>query len=110
MTHVAVGAMRFDSFMKVYPVDWDLPGYVNRSIQNDLRVHGRYAFIPLATGAAADWKQSMSNVVLRAVNGWLPGDLKSFLERTAEENRLESFYFKQLHAGPATSRVQGDIS
>jgi len=90
MTYVAVGALRLDSFTKVYPVDWDLPGYVNRSIQNELRVHGRYAFIPLAAGAAADWKQSMSNGVLSAVNAWLLGDLKSFLERTAEENRLDA--------------------
>lgn len=90
MTHVAVGALRFDSFTKVYPVDWDLPGYVNRSIQNELRAHGRYAFIPVAADAAAEWKRSISNSVLSAVNAWLPGDLKSFLERTAEENRLDA--------------------
>jgi hypothetical protein len=90
MTHVAVGALRLDSSTKVYPVDWDLPGYVNRSIQNELRAHGRYAFIPLATDAAADWKQSISNGVLSAVNAWLSGDLESFLERTAEENRLDA--------------------
>jgi len=90
MTHVAVGALRFDSFTKSYPVDWDLPGYVDRSIQNDLRVHGRYTFIPLAADASGDWKQSVSNGVLSAVNAWLPGDLKAFLERTAEENRLDA--------------------
>jgi hypothetical protein len=90
MTHVAVGALRFDSFTKVYPVDWDLPGYVNRSIQKELRMHGRYAFIPLAAEAPVDWKRSMSNSVLSAVNAWLPGDLKSFLERTAAENRLDA--------------------
>jgi hypothetical protein len=90
MTHVAVGALRFDSFTKVYPVDWDLSGYVNRSIQNDLLAHGRYTFIPLAAGAAADWKQSMSNGILSAVNAWLPRDLKAYLERAAEENRLDA--------------------
>lgn len=90
MTHVAVGALRFDSFTKVYPVDWNLSGYVNRSIQNELRAHARYAFIPLAADPATDWKQTMSNGVLSAVNAWLPGDLKAFLERTAEENRLDA--------------------
>lgn len=90
MTHVAVGALRFDSFTKVYPVDWDLPGYVNRSIQNELRMHGRYAFISLAADGAADWKQSMSNGVLRAANAWLPGDLKAYMEQAAEENRLDA--------------------
>jgi hypothetical protein len=90
MTHVAVGALRFDSFTKSYPVDWDLPGYVDRSIQNDLRVHGRYTFIPLAADASGDWKQSVSNGVLSAVNAWMPGDLKAYLERAAEENRLDA--------------------
>jgi hypothetical protein len=90
MTHVAVGSLRFDSFTKSYPVEWDLPGYVNRSIENDLRLQGRYALIPLAAAASADWKQSMSSGVLSAVNAWLPGDLKAFLERAAEENRLDA--------------------
>jgi hypothetical protein len=90
MTHVAVGSLRFDSFTKFYPVEWDVPGYVNWSIENDLRVQGRYALIPLAVGASVDWKQSVSNGVLNAVNAWLPGDLKAFLERAAEENRLDA--------------------
>ena len=30
MTHVDVGSLRFDSFTKVYNVDWNIPDYMNR--------------------------------------------------------------------------------
>jgi hypothetical protein len=63
MAHVAVEAWRFDRFTKSYPVVWNPPGYVNRSIQNELRAHARYALIPLAADAVADSKQSMANGV-----------------------------------------------
>jgi hypothetical protein len=89
MTHVDVGSLRFDSFTRVYNVDWDIPGYINRTIENDLRARGSYTFIPLAVDATADWKQSMSNGIASAVNSWMPGDLKDFLEKTATENRLD---------------------
>jgi len=89
MTHVDVGSLRFDSFTNAYNVDWDIPGYINRAIENDLRVHGNYTFVPLAIDADAGWKQSMSNGIVSAVNSWMPGDLKAFLEKTSAENRLD---------------------
>lgn len=90
MTHAAVGALRFDSFTKTYPVDWDLPGYVNRSIEKDLSAGGNHRFILLAADASPDWKQSASSDVFNAVNAWMPGDLKAFLERADDENRLDA--------------------
>ena len=65
MTHVDVGSLRFNSFTNSYDVDWDIPGYINRMIENDLRARGRYTFIPLAVDAPADWKQSMSAGIIR---------------------------------------------
>jgi hypothetical protein len=81
--------LRFDSFTKVYNVDWDIPGYINRAIENDLKTRGNYTFIPIAANAPADWKQSTAAGILSAVNAWLPGDLESFLKKTTEENRLD---------------------
>jgi hypothetical protein len=89
MTHVDVGTLRFDSFTNVYNVDWDIPGYLNRTIENDLKARGNYTFIPLAVNADAGWKQSISNGIVSSVNAWMPGDLKAFLKQTAEENRLD---------------------
>jgi hypothetical protein len=89
MTHVDVGSFRIDSFTNVYNVDWDIPGYVSRKIETDLRARGSYTFIPLAVNADAGWKQSMSAGIVSAVNSWMPGDLKDFLEKTAAENRLD---------------------
>jgi len=89
MTHVDVGSLRFDSFTKVYKVDWDIPDYLNRTIESDLRARGNYAFIPVAGTAPQDWKQSMSNSILNAVTGWMRDDLKAFMNKTAEENRLD---------------------
>lgn len=89
MTHVDVGTLRFDSFTKPYKVDWDLPGHLNRTIQNDLKARGGYTFIPLAVDADAGWKQSTSNGIVSAVNSWLPGDLKAFLEKSSAEHRLD---------------------
>ena len=89
MTHVDVGSLRVDSFSKVYNVDWDIPGYISRTIENDLRARGNYTVIPIAVNAPADWKQSRSNSILSAVNAWMPGDLKAYLEQAAEENRLD---------------------
>jgi hypothetical protein len=88
MTHVDVGSLRFDSFTKDYDVNWNLPGYLTRTIESDLSAHGSFTFIPLAGTAAQDWKQSMSNSVLSAVTGWMRDDLKAFLGQTAAENRL----------------------
>jgi hypothetical protein len=89
MTHVDVGTLRFDGFTNVYKVDWDIPGYLNRTIENDLKTRGNYTFIPLAVDADAGWKQTMSSGILSAVNSWMPGDLKAFLENAAAENRLD---------------------
>jgi len=89
MTHVDVGSFRLNSFTKLYNVDWDIPGYISRAIENDLRARGSYTFIPLADNAPASWKQSMSNGVLSAINAWMPGNLKSFLKQAAEDNRLD---------------------
>jgi len=89
MTHVDVGSFRLNSFTKLYNVDWDIPGYISRAIENDLRARGSYTFIPLADNAPASWKQSMSSGVLSAINAWMPGNLKSFLKQAAEDNRLD---------------------
>jgi hypothetical protein len=89
MTHVAVGSLRFDSFTKVYNVDWDIPAYIKRTIENDLRALGNYTVVPLAIDARAGWKQSMSDGIFSAVNGWMPDDLKAFLKQAAEEKRVD---------------------
>ena len=89
MTHVNVGELRFDSFTKVYNVDWNIPDYMNRAIENDLNAPGAYIFIPLAVNAPADWKQSTATGILSAIKGWMPGDLEAFLKQTAAEDRLD---------------------
>ena len=63
MTHVHVGSLRYDSFTKVYNVDWNIPDYISRTIENDLKARGTYTFIPIvavfqpspATLAAYGW-------------------------------------------------------
>jgi hypothetical protein len=89
MTHVDIGSLRFDSFTKVYKVDWDIPDYLSRIIENDLRARGSFTFVSLAANAPQDWKQSMSNSIVNAVTGWMRDELKDFLNQTAEENRLD---------------------
>ena len=89
MTHVAVGSLRFDSFIHVYNVDWDIPAYINRTIENDLKARGNYTAVPLAVDARAGWRQSMSDDIFSAVNGWMPDDLKAFLKQAAEEKRVD---------------------
>jgi hypothetical protein len=90
MTHVDVGTFRVDSFSNVYDVDWDIPGYMSRTIETDLRARGTYAFIPLALNSSGDWRRSTAGNILSAVNAWMPGDLKAFLEQSAQENRLDA--------------------
>jgi hypothetical protein len=89
MTHVNVGELRFDSFTKAYDVDWNIPDYMNRAVENDLKARGAFTFIPLAVNAPADWKQSTATGILSAINAWMPGDLEAFLKQTAAENRLD---------------------
>jgi hypothetical protein len=89
MTHVDFGSLRFNSYTKVYNVNWDIPGYLNRTIENDLKAGGNYTFIPVAVDAPEDWKQSMSQKILYAVTQWVPDDLKGFLNQTAEKDRLD---------------------
>jgi len=89
MTHVDVGSLRFNSFTNSYDVDWDIPGYIQRTIENDLRARGHNTFIPLAVDAPEDWKQSMSAGIISTVSAWFPRDLRAFLEQAVEENRLD---------------------
>jgi len=89
MTHVDIGSLRFDSFTKVYKVDWNIPDYLTRIIENDLRARGSYTFVSLADNDPQDWKQSMSNNILDAITGWMGDELKDFLNQTAEENHLD---------------------
>lgn len=81
--------MRFDGFTKVCNVDWNIPDYIDRAIENELKARGNYTFIPVAASAPAGWKQSTATGILSAVNAWMPGDLEAFLKQTAEENRLD---------------------
>jgi hypothetical protein len=90
MTHVHVGALRIDSFTNVYPVDWDLPAYLNRTIENDLRAHGSYTLIPLAVNADAGRKRSIAEDITRTLNTWMPRGLRAYLEQVVEENRLDA--------------------
>ena len=89
MTHVDVGSLRFDSFTKDYQVDWDLPGYLNRTIEKDLSTRGSYTVVPIAGKAGQDWRQAMSNSILDAVTGWTGDELKAFMNQTAGDNRLD---------------------
>ena len=89
MTHVDVGSLRFNSFTKDYDVDWNIPDYLTRIIEDDLKSRGSFTFVSLAADAPQDWKQSMSNRILNAVTGWMGDDLKAFMKQTAEENRLD---------------------
>lgn len=90
MTHINVGALRFDGFTRAIDVDWDIPGFMDRAIQTGLRPNGNYQFIPLGVKADPNWKQSMSSSILRAVNWRLPADLRAFLENAAVESRLDA--------------------
>jgi len=88
MTHVDFGSLRFNSFTNGYNVDWNIPGYLNRTIEKDLRAGGKFTFIPIAVNPSEDWKQSMSKNILYAVTQWVQDDLKAFLNQIAEEERL----------------------
>lgn len=90
MTHVDIGMLRFDSTASVYPVDWDLPGFLNRLIEKNLRARNGRTFVPLAVDAPSAWRQSMSKGILGAVNAWMPEELEAFLGHTGEENRLDA--------------------
>lgn len=89
MTHVDFGSLRFNSFTNVYNVDWDIPGYLNRTIEKDLSAGGNFTLIPIAVNPSEDWKQSMSKNILSAVTEREPDDLKAFLNQAAEEERLD---------------------
>jgi hypothetical protein len=89
MTHVNVGELRFDSFTKAYNVDWNVPGDMNRAIEKDLNARSAYIFIPIASNAPADWKQSTATGILSVIKGWMPDDLEAFLKQTTAENRLD---------------------
>ncbi|MEJ2165599.1 MAG: hypothetical protein P8X90_08715 [Desulfobacterales bacterium] len=89
MTHIDVGSLRFDSFTKVYRVNWGIPDYLSHTIESDLRALGSYTFVSLAGNAPQHWKQSMSDSILNAVTGWMSDKLKAFMNRTAEDNRLD---------------------
>jgi len=90
MTHVDVGTLRVDSFTRAYDVDWDIPGYVGRAIEKDLRARGDFTFVPMAVDTTSGWKQSTSDRILNAVKGWTAGEMKAYLEKTAAENRLDA--------------------
>jgi hypothetical protein len=110
MTHAHVGSLRIDSFTNVYPVDWNLPAYLNRTIENDLRAHGSYTLIPLAVNPDAGWKQSISRNITSTVNAWMPRELRAYLQQVVEENRLDavisvSSYNSGMWRGDACFRI-----
>jgi hypothetical protein len=88
-THFEMGALRFDSYTNLYPVAWDLPGYLTRQVEDGLRQRGSFTFVPLAAGMDAGWKQSMAAILQSSVDTWLAGDLKGFLQQAAADNRLD---------------------
>jgi hypothetical protein len=89
MTHLEMGALRFNSFTNVYPVAWDLPGYLTRRIETGLKQRGDVTFVSLAADMDPGRKQSMAATLQSSVNTWLSGDLKDFLQQAAADNRLD---------------------
>jgi len=89
MTHIQMGALRFNSFTNTYPVDWDLAGRLTHRIEADLTPRGTFTFVPIAVDAAPGWAQSMSDAIQSTVTTWMSGDLRRFLQQTAVENRLD---------------------
>jgi hypothetical protein len=90
MTHSHVGSLRFDGFTTSHEVDWDIPGYMNRAIGDNLKARGNDILVPLAANAAEEWRQSTANAIIRAANWRIPSDLRTFLEKAALENRLDA--------------------
>ena len=89
MTHIQMGALRFNSFTNTYPVDWDLAGHLTRRIEANLTPRGTFTFVPIAVDADPGWAQSMSAAIQSTVTTWMSGDLRRFLQQTAVENRLD---------------------
>jgi hypothetical protein len=65
MTPVNVGSLRYDSFAKAYNVDWNIPDYISRTIENDLKARGTYTFIPIVA-------IFQPQPVVLATYGWAP--------------------------------------
>jgi hypothetical protein len=89
MTHTEMGALRFDSFTTVYPVAWELPGFLTRQIEDRLRRRGSVTFVPLGAGMDPGWKQSMAASIQSSVTTWLSGDVKDYLQQAASDHRLD---------------------
>ena len=89
MTHIQMGALRFNSFTNTYPVDWDLAGRLTRQIEANLTPRGTFTFVPIAVDAAPGWAESMSDAIQNTVTTWMSGDLRRFLQQAAVENRLD---------------------
>jgi hypothetical protein len=90
ITHIHIGSLRFDGFTNSIEVDWDIPGFIARRIEADLRAQGRHTLIPLAADAAADWRQAMSRAVVRSVGWRMAGELRGFVETAAAEQQLDA--------------------
>ncbi|MCU0561545.1 MAG: hypothetical protein MUD16_15300 [Desulfobacterales bacterium] len=90
LTHMHVGALRFDGFTTLHEVDWDIPGYMNRAIENKLKARGSAILVPLAAGAPEAWRQSTASGIIRAANWRIPGDLRTYLEKASLDYRLDA--------------------
>jgi hypothetical protein len=89
MTHIQMGALRFNSFTNTYPVDWDLAGRLTHRIEAGLTPRGNMTFVPIAVDTAPGWSQSMADAIQSTVTTWMAGDLRRFLQQAAAENRLD---------------------
>ena len=90
ITHIHIGSLRFDGFTNSIDLGWDIPGFIGRQIEADLRSKGSYTLIPLAADAAADWKQAMARAILRSVNWRMAGELRDFIEAAAAAKQLDA--------------------
>lgn len=90
ITHIHIGSLRFDGFTNSIDLGWDIPGFIGRQIEADLRSQGSYTLIPLAADAAADWKQAMARAILRSVNWRMAGELRDFIEAAAAAKQLDA--------------------
>jgi hypothetical protein len=88
--HIHVGVLRFDGFTNSIDVDWDIPGFISRNIEAELRSRGGYTIVPLAGGADSDPQQRMSRAILRTSNWRMAGELRAFLEAAAVEQQLDA--------------------
>ncbi len=106
LTHQHIGIRNASSFTRPIPVDWDIPGFVDATLENTLQRRGRFVVIPLGSPAIRSQLNPLADQIYSATTRRrMPQSVANFVEDVARAHDLDALIIVQSFEGESPWKI-----